>query len=156
MKTIAVLVEEARANENREGRHEAFAELVRHFHEAASQWAYQVLGDVHLAQDAAQEAFVVAYQKLGQLSEPRAFASWLKQIVRRQSLRMQRSPQPLTNTLETAVVAPDAGPAQLLETRELNDKIMDAIQSLPEHQQKVTEMFYFGGYSQKEIARHGL
>ena len=43
----------------------AFAELVRCYERAAIITAYSVLKDFHLAQDAAQEAFVIAYQRLG-------------------------------------------------------------------------------------------
>jgi len=36
--------------------------------------AYAVLGDAYLAEDVAQDAFVVAWQKLDQLREPGAFS----------------------------------------------------------------------------------
>lgn len=63
-------------------RHEAFAELVIRFQDMAFACAYAVLGDAYLAEDVAQEAFVVAWQKLDQLREPDAFPGWFKRIVR--------------------------------------------------------------------------
>jgi DNA-directed RNA polymerase specialized sigma24 family protein len=45
-------------------RHEAFSELMNRFKEAANRWAYMVLEDEHLAQDAAQEAFIAAYDHI--------------------------------------------------------------------------------------------
>ena len=43
--------------------------------------AVRLLGDFHLAEDAAQEAFVGAYQDLPKLREPAAFASWFRRLV---------------------------------------------------------------------------
>ena len=45
-------------------RHEAFSDLVIRFQDMAFGCAFAVLGDACLAEDAAQEAFVVAWQKL--------------------------------------------------------------------------------------------
>ncbi|MCA1606967.1 MAG: hypothetical protein LC775_16200 [Acidobacteria bacterium] len=52
-------------------RHEAFAELVIRFQDMAfaCAYAYAVLGDAYLAEDVAQDAFVVAWQKLDQLRD---------------------------------------------------------------------------------------
>lgn len=54
-------------------RHEAFADIVLSFQDMAFACAYAVLGDAYLAEDVAQDAFVVAWQKLDQLREPDAF-----------------------------------------------------------------------------------
>ena len=54
-------------------RREAFGEIVIRFQDMAFGCAFAVLGDAYLAQDTAQEAFVVAWQKLAQLREPAAF-----------------------------------------------------------------------------------
>ena len=45
----------------------AFGELVRRYQRAAVLTAYGVLSDFHASQDAAQEAFVIAYRKLESL-----------------------------------------------------------------------------------------
>jgi RNA polymerase sigma-70 factor (ECF subfamily) len=49
-----------------------------------------LLGDSHLAEDVAQEAFVEAYRKLSALREPRAFAGWLRKIVLKHCDRITR------------------------------------------------------------------
>ena len=43
--------------------------------------AYAAPCDFHLAEDAAQGAFVTAWRKLTQLREPEAFPGWLRRIV---------------------------------------------------------------------------
>lgn len=51
------------------------------FQDMAVGYAWSVLGDYFLAQDAAQEAFIQAYVNLPRLKEPGAFAGWLRRIV---------------------------------------------------------------------------
>ncbi|MCA9977944.1 MAG: sigma-70 family RNA polymerase sigma factor [Anaerolineales bacterium] len=154
MQAVATLVQDARSHKDRQYRHEAFSELVSRFQDAAYVWAYHVLGDVHLAQDATQEAFVTAYQNLHQLREPDAFIGWFKQIVISQCHRLIRSHKISTKPIDlTTDLSTDDEPAVLIESIELQDKVMAAIRALPEHEQEVTEMFYLRGYSQNEIAK---
>ena len=61
----------------------AFATLVERFQDMAVGYAYSILGDFQLAEDAAQEAFVDAHRNIGQLREPKAFSSWFRRIVNR-------------------------------------------------------------------------
>lgn len=56
-----------------EGDKEAFDQLVIRFQDMAYASAYAITGDSELAQDAAQEAFLDAYQNLAHLREPAAF-----------------------------------------------------------------------------------
>ena len=52
----------------------SFAELVRAYQDMAVAYATSILRDYHLAEDAAQEAFVEVYRELASLREPAAFA----------------------------------------------------------------------------------
>lgn len=49
---------------SRSGDLDAYGEIVRRFQDMAYGYAYSVLGDFHLAQDVAQEAFIQAYRDL--------------------------------------------------------------------------------------------
>jgi len=60
----------------------AFGELVRRHLRAAFAVALAVLGRPHDADDIAQEAFVVAFERLDDCREPARFSGWLLQIVR--------------------------------------------------------------------------
>ena len=139
----------------KDARQQAFAELVETFYEPAYQWAYTRLHDAYLAQDAVQEAFVIAYQRLHQLQEAKAFAGWFKQIVLSQTYRLLRDTRPLTHAVNLSqnMATLEPGPVALVENDELKEKVMTAVQALPEKEQIVTRMFYLNGYSQKEIAR---
>ena len=132
----------------------AFGRLVERFQDMAYGYAYSVLGDFHLAEDAAQEAFITAFRQLGSLREPAAFAGWLRRLVRTACSRLVREKGPAAVSLAAAegVSAEGAEPASLVEKTEIRDKVLAAIRSLPQPQREVTTLFYINGYSQKDIA----
>ncbi|MCA9954062.1 MAG: sigma-70 family RNA polymerase sigma factor [Anaerolineales bacterium] len=139
----------------KEDRQQAFAQLVSEFYEVAYRWAFTRLNDSDLAQDATQEAFVIAYQMLHQLQEPKAFAGWFKQIVLSQTYRLLRDTRPLAQAVDLSqeLATQEPGPVAEVENEELKERVMTAVQALPENEQIVTKLFYLNGYSQKEIAR---
>src|SRR2546423_12652194 len=85
---------------------QAFGEVVRRFQDLAFACAYAVLGDFHLAEDAAQEAFFAAWRNLDQLRQPEAFPGWFKRIVLTQCNRMTRGKSLPTVALELAETVP--------------------------------------------------
>jgi RNA polymerase sigma-70 factor (ECF subfamily) len=133
----------------------AFGQLVRRFQDMAVAYAYSMLGDFQLAEDAAQEAFVQADRDLPSLPVPRTFPSWLRTIVFRQSRRLVRRTQVLTVPYEQArdIASDEASPAAAAERPALHQRVLAAIQSLPEHEREVTALFYINGYSQAEVAQ---
>lgn len=68
----------------------AFDRVVKQFEDMAVGYAYSLLGDFHLAEDAAQEAFIEAYFCLVNLNLPMAFPSWFRKIVFKQCDRIRR------------------------------------------------------------------
>jgi len=60
---------------------DAFSSLVRRYQNIAVGYAYSILQDFHLAEDATQEAFIEACRIIGQHRTPAAFASWFRRIV---------------------------------------------------------------------------
>src|SRR5688572_20746272 len=115
--------------------------------------AFAVLGDAYLAQDIAQEAFVVAWQKLDQLREPAAFPGWFKRIVLTQCHRLTRCKRLLIVPLEAGANTStgDPGPHDFAERRELLTKVLQAINALPENERLATTLFYVNGYTQADI-----
>src|SRR6185369_14316622 len=49
-----------------------------------------IVRDYHLAEDAAQEAFVEAYRSLPELREPAAFGAWFRAVIYKYCDRMTR------------------------------------------------------------------
>ena len=69
---------------------EALRNLVLRLQDPVLAYAFSLLGDYHLAQDAAQEALVSMVRNLGQLREPAAFVGWLRTIVFKHCDRIRR------------------------------------------------------------------
>jgi RNA polymerase sigma factor (sigma-70 family) len=133
-------------------REEAFGELIARFESVAHGWAYNALGDAHLAQDVAQEAFLTAYQKIDQLRDPATFPGWLKRIVLTYCNRATRRKSPALTPFEDEDTPLQADPAASAEDREMKDQVNRAVRALPDHEREVTELFSITGYSQQEIA----
>lgn len=70
----------------KEGDADAFTALVQRYQSMAFGYAYANLGDFDLAEDAAQQAFIVAYHNLANLRHPERFGGWLRGIVRYECL----------------------------------------------------------------------
>jgi len=97
---------------------------------------------------------LVIRARAGDLREPAAFPGWLRRILFKQCDRMTRRKHLETAPLDAAAgeAAPTADPAEHAERREMADKVLHAVRSLPEPQRMVTTLFYINGYSQDEIA----
>ena len=139
---------------DRAPRQAAYGELVGRFQDMAYAYAYSILGDFHLAQDAAQEAFVQAWQDLADLREPAAFAGWLRRIVFKHCDRIRRRVHGQSTPLEAAgpVASHEPDPAVAIQHAELREAVLAAVRALSEPQREVTSLFYINGYSQDEIA----
>ena len=91
--------------------------------------ALRMLGDHDEASDAAQNAFVKAYQKLDTFDQSRRFFSWIYRILLNECLNLRRDRRPHERlTPELATVG---GPAELLEATERRRRVQAAIRALP-------------------------
>lgn len=151
MQDYVVLVERAQSGDPAE-REDAFSQLIERFQDAAQTWALRMLDDAHQAQDAVQESFITAYDRIGQLNDAAAFPAWLRRIVLNQCSRDTRRKSFSILPLDVGDPSDEADPAASAEEREVAEQIERAVQALPEHERVVTELFYVGGYSQQEIA----
>lgn len=136
------------------GDERAFAELVRAFQDIAVGYATSILGDYHLAEDAAQEAFVEAYRDLPNLREPAAFAAWFRLILFKHCDRLTWRKRPLLTGLEAAleIAAPVPSPQETLETHEAQQSIREAIAALSDTEPQVVLLYYMGEHSTAAIA----
>jgi RNA polymerase sigma-70 factor (ECF subfamily) len=130
------------------GETSAFAELVRCYERAAVITAQAVLGDFHLAQDAAQDAFLIAHRRLGQLRHGAAFGPWLLRIARRRALRFRRR-----RGERTVAGGLDRPAPEDHDWMEPYQEVVEQIARLPEHERIVVVMRYVEGRSMKEIAQ---
>lgn len=121
----------------------------------ADMWAVAValLGYGPAAEDAVQEAMLIAVQRLHTLINPAAAGPWLKTIVRnvcRMQLRNSRLPTvPLDRDPESAMATAE----ELLDRHALRDWVWHAVGQLSEPLQLVILLRHFGGqWSYADIA----
>jgi RNA polymerase sigma factor (sigma-70 family) len=136
----------------RKGDSDAYAIIVRRFQDMAVGYGYSILRDFQLAEDAAQEAFFEAYRSLDQLRAPAAFPGWFRQIVFKHCDRLTRGKRLAVSPLDAAEVYCEPTQADLVEKREMKDRLLAAIDDLPDHERSAVTLFYMSGYTQDEIA----
>ncbi|MGK7951466.1 MAG: sigma-70 family RNA polymerase sigma factor [Xenococcaceae cyanobacterium] len=147
--TLITLIEKAQ-----KGDHLAYSHIVRQFQDLAVGYAFSILRNFSLAEEAAQEAFIEAYLNLDRLRNPKAFPSWFKKIVFKHCDRTIRGKRPsfvsLTHTEE--LMSSQPSPLSIAEIGELKAKISRVIELLPETEREVVTLFYLSDRSQKEIS----
>lgn len=142
--------------EARRGSAEAQESLVRHFTGMALAVAYDKLQDSHLAEDAVQEAFTEAFANLHKLQDPRRFPGWFKVIVERRCYRNLRRNQFKTLPLhDMELPAEDQRSLEsVVEMRELIGQLHATIADLPSSMRIAVQLYYFQGYSLREISQY--
>ncbi len=137
---------------------DAFTTLVQRYHTMAFAYAFSILGDAHLAEDATQEAFIVTYRNLSHLHNPERFGGWLRGIVRYECLHVIRSRRgsgggphiPIDDA--HGVPANTPGPEEEAERQESLDRALAAVNQLPESERVVTVLYYIRDHSQRDVA----
>ncbi len=145
--SLAKVVEQAQNGDSR-----AFDCLVRRFQNSAIAYARTMLGDPAAAEDAAQEAFVRAWQDLPDLREPAAFGGWLRRIVFKYCDRARRAARLLLPISEALPAPADHEPAALLENADQSARVHAAVDALPCLLRETTLLYYLTGQSVSEIA----
>jgi len=108
------------------------------------------------AEDAAQEAFVLAFRKLGSLRSPERFGGWLFTIVHRACIenarRKARRPMPLSD-IEVMTDTSHGASGPSTADSETRREIMEAIDALPERYRPVVVLRYGQDMPVKDIGR---
>ena len=137
----------------RRGDTEAFGALVGRYMRAAYAVALSVTRKHEDAEDAAQESFLVALERLDECRSPERFAGWLMTIVRNRSRNLLRR-EALRDSDPVPETASHRGPApdRVTERRELRGRLMDALAELPDVQREIVLLHDLEGWKHREIA----
>ena len=139
-----------------QGDQQAFGKIVAQYQGAVSAMAYSITGNLAQSEDLAQEAFIVAWKKLGSLHNADAVAPWLCGIVRnlaRDWMRKQtRQPTVSMEGLGGAHEPAGESPEEKELRRERADLVWSALAEIPENYREPLVLFYRQGESIRAIA----
>jgi RNA polymerase sigma-70 factor, ECF subfamily len=150
------------------GQPKAFDELIRRYQRQAVAVSYRLLGNSQDALEVTQDAMLKAFTSLDTLQKPEAFGGWLMRIVSNLSLNFRRSRKvrsqlPLNDLLASGEGAGETSggsewmsrsddPARTLESREMGQRLQEALLQLPEKQRLAIVMFTIEQMPQKDVA----
>ena len=135
------------------GEEEAYSTLVGRYMRSAYLVAFSVTRRHEDAEDAAQEAFMVALQRLEECRNPDRFGGWLMTIVRNRSRNLlRRESLRETSTLPETASSDHPLPDRVTERRELGQQLNEALATLTDVQREVVLLHDLEGWKHREIA----
>jgi len=140
----------------------AFGILVRRYQRRLTAFLGQLVGDMELARELSQEAFIRAWSALERFNPKYRFSTWLFRIAHNLGIDQLRRRRLLTTPLyrtdsegdEVEVVVPDLDkdPLGHLENRALASELREVIDGLRPEYRELVLLRHFGGLSYQEIA----
>jgi RNA polymerase sigma-70 factor (ECF subfamily) len=109
-------------------------------------------GDVNLAEDAAQEAFIRAWQHLPNYRPRSPFRNWVYRIATNAALDALRRERETVDAAGLSLVSPDEGPEAAVEEGERGEGVRRAVLALPPSSRMVLVLREYEGLSYREIA----
>lgn len=144
--------------EARSGDKEAFSKLVEKYQRPVFSVCYRMLGTPTAAEDAAQEAFIRAYQALDRYDPKRSFATWLLSIASNYSIDQLRKKKVTILSMDSDkhawLAPPDPGPSpeKVALEKEKSALVQSILAELNETDRAAVILQYWHDYSYDEIA----
>lgn len=139
------------------GDREAFRVLVEQEQRAVVRTCYRILGNLHDAEDAAQETFVTAYRALATWRHEGPFGAWLARIAVRIATRRAASRRAVDWLDPVAVEASTTGsspdPFVSVVRSEASASLRSAVARLEQPYREVIALRFFADLPLAEIAR---
>jgi len=139
---------------SRNGQAKAFAALVERHGGAVAAVAFSTTGDPTLSEDIAQDTFLEAWKRLGDLRQDTRLKSWLCAIARnlaRTALRRRRE-IPVGSAPVDAVDQADS-PAAAAEANKQHELVWRALEDVPDTYREVLVLYYREGRSAQDVAQ---
>ncbi|MDT8436890.1 MAG: RNA polymerase sigma factor [Gemmatimonadota bacterium] len=136
-----------------EGDERAFGLLVERYMEPAYGTALALLGVPQDAEDAVQNAFIRALERIDQLQPGSPFGPWFYRVLRSTALNLRRHEKLRTHEeIPESAAGGLTDPARHLERELTREKVLAALAELPEMQRLAVALFDLEGYSHGEVA----
>lgn len=154
MATILEVSDAELVSKAQSGDRNAFSELVSKHARGVMNVVYHMCGDALIAEDAAQETFIRAWQNLSSYRPQTPIRSWLYRIAFNAGMDMLRKEKRiLPNDIEEMQLADERpGPEILVSQRERTVLVQQAVLSLPDASRAVVVLREYEGMSYHEIA----
>jgi RNA polymerase sigma-70 factor (ECF subfamily) len=138
-----------------DGDSDAFGELANRFERMVYSVCWQRLRNHAEAQEVAQDVFIKAFEKLYQLTEPAAFAGWLRSIAVRQSINRSTRRPPSIAVEPQSMDRPDnrhVAPLDSLLAGEREEQLRLGLRQLSTLDRSTLVAFYLQGRSLLEMS----
>jgi RNA polymerase sigma-70 factor (ECF subfamily) len=135
----------------RKGDREAFAVLVHQVSDSLYAVAYRILRDPGLAEDALQNALVLAWRRLPKLRDPDRFEAWIHRILIHACYDESRRGGPWRATVRVLATDEDAGPDEISGVA-ARDELERAFRRLSLEQRAVFVLHHYVGLPLVELA----
>jgi len=135
------------------GDRNAFGALIERYQAAVRRLTRAVTGDTHDADDAAQDAFLSALDRIETYDSARPFGPWLMRIATNAAIDLvRRRAVRRADALDERSPVRGPTPATDAEAGEIRERLAVALRALPERQRVAVTLFDVEGYSHAEIA----
>ena len=135
------------------GDSDAYGELVDRHAAAARRLARTVLQNAEDADDAAQEAFLLAWRHIARYDPARPFAPWLMRIVMNAAADLRRKRRVrTTEEIPVNALSESASPEEDTDRVLFSAQLETALAQLPERQRAAVVLFDAEGYAHADIA----
>jgi len=135
-----------------QGDRRAFGELVRQHRAGVINVVYRMCGDAHVAEDAAQEAFIRAWQHLPSYRPRSPFRNWVYRIATNVAVDVLRREKETVDIDTLPLIASNGGPEAAVEGQEQSERVQQAVLALPQASRAALVLREYEGLSYREIA----
>jgi RNA polymerase sigma-70 factor (ECF subfamily) len=133
------------------GDRQAFVDLIRPRSDHLFAIAQRILRDVDRAEDALQDALVIAWRDLRGLRDPDRLDAWLRRLLVHECINHATRERRRTSILRVLPVDGPAAPDALLTVAD-RDQLERGFRRLPIEQRTILVLHHFAGYAPSEIA----
>lgn len=137
-----------------QGKQEKFSLLVERYQQKIFGLCYKILGNKQDGEDAAQEVFLKAYQKLASFNFNAKFSTWLYRVGVNTCYDLLRKGKDKAQEVEwDKLEVKEEGPEETFQRQEGLQEIEKAVRKLTPEQQIIVTLHLFNELTYEEIAK---
>ena len=136
----------------------AYGRLVAATQRMVASVALAITRDLQTSEDIAQETFLTAWQRRGQLDNPQSFLPWLRQVARNRAIdhvrarRYRETPVDPLDQLADIAAESGHGPSDSHERDQQAQLLAEALDEIPETSRDVLLLYYREGERSADVA----